>query len=79
VTATRTQLGLIAGLLGLAAVAWWSTAHRMAGMDMGPGTDLGPFTWFVGVWVVMTAAMMFPSAAPTVAVYARMTRARPLA
>jgi predicted metal-binding membrane protein len=79
VTATRTQLGLIAGLLGLAAVAWWSTAHRMAGMDMGPGTDLGPFTWFVGVWVVMTAAMMFPSAAPTVAVYARMTRARSLA
>ena len=50
----------------------------MAGMDAGPGTDLGALGWFVGVWVVMMAAMMFPSVAPTVALYAQMTRRRGL-
>ena len=45
-------------------------------MDNGPWTDLGGFGWFVGVWVVMMAAMMFPSVAPTVALYSRMTKQR---
>ncbi len=74
--AVRARLGLIVLLLALAALAWWSTADRMAGMDAGPGTDLGALGWFCGVWVVMMAAMMFPSLAPTVALYARMTRQR---
>ena len=43
-------------------------------MDAGPGTELGALGWFLGVWVVMMAAMMLPSVAPTVALYARMTR-----
>jgi predicted metal-binding membrane protein len=76
--AVRARLGLVALLLALTAVAWWSTADRMAGMDAGPGTDLGALGWFLGVWVVMMAAMMFPSLAPTVALYARMTRRRGL-
>jgi predicted metal-binding membrane protein len=76
--AVRARLGLVALLLALAAVGWWSTADRMAGMDAGPGTDLGALGWFLGVWVVMMAAMMFPSLAPTVALYARMTRQRGL-
>jgi predicted metal-binding membrane protein len=70
------QLSLIAGLLVLAAVAWAMTGDRMAGMDAGPGTDLGALGWFLGVWVVMMAAMMFPSVAPTVALYAQMARRR---
>jgi predicted metal-binding membrane protein len=74
--AVRGRLGLVLLLLGLAAVAWWSTVDRMAGMDAGPGTDLGALGWFLGVWVVMMAAMMFPSLAPTTALYARMTRRR---
>ena len=45
-------------------------------MDAGPGTDLGTLGWFLGVWVVMMAAMMFPSVAPTVALYSTMTRRR---
>jgi predicted metal-binding membrane protein len=78
--AVRARLGLIALLLALAAVAWWSTAARMRGMDDGPGTDLGALAWFLGVWVVMMVAMMLPSVAPTVALHARMTRQRsPLA
>jgi predicted metal-binding membrane protein len=48
----------------------------MQGMDNGPWTGLGTFGWFVGVWVVMMAAMMFPSVAPTVALYSRMTKER---
>jgi predicted metal-binding membrane protein len=71
--ALRGRLGLVALLLALTALAWFSTADRMAGMDAGPGTDLGTLGWFLGIWVVMMAAMMFPSLAPTVAVYARMT------
>ena len=39
---------------------------------------LGTLGWFLGVWVVMMAAMMFPSVAPTVALYSRMTRTRAL-
>ena len=47
-------------------------------MDDGPWTSLGTLGWFLGVWVVMMAAMMFPSVAPTVALYSQMTRARSL-
>ena len=50
----------------------------MQGMDGGAWTDLGTFAWFVGVWVVMMAAMMFPSVAPTVALYSKLTRSRSL-
>ncbi|MBV9334974.1 MAG: DUF2182 domain-containing protein [Solirubrobacterales bacterium] len=74
--ALRGRLALVALLLALAGLAWWSTADRMAGMDAGPGTDLGTLGWFLGVWVVMMAAMMFPALAPTVALYAQMTRRR---
>jgi predicted metal-binding membrane protein len=79
-SAARVRVGLIGLLFGIAAVAWWYTADRMRGMDDGPGTALGSFGWFVGVWVVMMAAMMFPSVAPTAALYSRMTKSKaPLA
>jgi predicted metal-binding membrane protein len=76
--AVRARAGVVLVLLALAALAWWSTADRMAGMDGGPGTALGSLGWFLGVWVVMMAAMMFPSLAPTTALYARMTKRRGL-
>jgi predicted metal-binding membrane protein len=74
--AARARLGLVALLFAVAAVSWWWTGDRMRGMDDGPWTGLGSFGWFLGVWVVMMAAMMFPSVAPTIALYARMTKAR---
>ncbi|MGA7911029.1 MAG: DUF2182 domain-containing protein [Candidatus Dormiibacterota bacterium] len=74
--AARTRLGLVLLLFVLAGLAWWATVNQMAGMDTGPGTDLGALGWFIGVWVVMMAAMMLPSVAPTVALYARLTRLR---
>ena len=74
--ATRAHLALVVVLIALAGVGWWWTIQQMRGMDNGPWTSLGTFGWFISVWVVMMAAMMFPSVAPTVALYARMSRNR---
>ena len=73
-SAVRARVGLVALLFVLAAAGWWWTADQMRGMDEGPWTGLGSFGWFLGVWVVMMAAMMFPSVAPTVALYSHMTK-----
>jgi predicted metal-binding membrane protein len=59
-------LVVVGGLLLLAAAAWVATAVRMAGMDAGPGSDPGTLGFYASTWVVMMAAMMFPSLAPTV-------------
>jgi predicted metal-binding membrane protein len=74
--AARARLGLVALLFALAALGWWWTARQMEDMDEGPWTDLGTLGWFLGVWVVMMAAMMLPSISPTVALYSRMTKER---
>jgi predicted metal-binding membrane protein len=75
--AARARLGLVAVLFVVAGIGWWWTVDQMRGMDNGPWTALGTLAWFLGVWVVMMAAMMFPSVSPTVALYARMTSAGP--
>jgi predicted metal-binding membrane protein len=74
--AARARLGLVMVLFVLAGVGWWWTFDQMRGMDDGPWTGLGTVGWFLGVWVVMMAAMMFPSVAPTVALYSRMAGER---
>jgi predicted metal-binding membrane protein len=58
-----------------------SGAGAMHGRAMGSmaghsGNELGTLGWFVVTWIVMMAAMMFPSLAPTVALYARITGKR---
>jgi predicted metal-binding membrane protein len=75
-SAVRARRGLVAVLFAVAALGWLWTGAQMRGMDNGPWTGLGGFGWFLGVWVVMMAAMMFPSVAPTVALYSRMTERR---
>ena len=70
---SRTAILLVAG----AVAAWVVTVERMRAMDAGPGTDLGELGWYVGIWVTMTAAMMLPSAAPTAARVAQLTRRMP--
>jgi predicted metal-binding membrane protein len=67
---------LIVLLLALAVVAWVVTDDRMRGMDAGPATDLGSLGFYVTVWVVMMAAMMFPSIVPMVLTYARVQAGR---
>lgn len=72
----RVHALLLAALLAVAAGAWLLTGDRMAGMDAGPGTDPGTLGFFVISWVVMMAAMMFPSVAPMVLVFASIQRRR---
>lgn len=66
-----TEAVLIIVLLTLAAVSWIFTSSQISGMDTGPWSDPGPLGWFTATWVVMLAAMMFPSVAPMVVAYAR--------
>jgi predicted metal-binding membrane protein len=70
------QLGLVGLLLLLAAVAWAVSDQQMSGMDVGPGTYPGTLGFFLGVWVVMMAAMMFPSIAPMVVMHVRIQEGR---
>jgi predicted metal-binding membrane protein len=75
---SATELRLVAIVLAFAAAAWALTVDRMAGMDAGPGTELGRLGWFAVSWLAMMAAMMLPALAPMVAVYGARAR-RPLA
>jgi predicted metal-binding membrane protein len=68
----RQRLALLGVLLVLAVVAWVISGQRMGGMDAMPGADLGSLGFFLTVWVVMMAAMMFPSVAPAVLLYDRL-------
>jgi predicted metal-binding membrane protein len=70
------QIGLIGLLIALAVVAWAVTDSRMGGMDAGPGTALGSLGFFITAWIVMMAAMMFPSISPMVLMYVRIQEGR---
>src|SRR3977135_2912666 len=74
--AARLQLGILASLLGLAALAWLLRDARMLGMDAGPGADPGGLGFYVLSWVVMMSAMMFPSIAPMVLTFGFLQRRR---
>jgi predicted metal-binding membrane protein len=60
----------------LAAGAWAVTVVQAHGMGVGPGTMGLTFLAFIALWVVMMAAMMFPSVAPMVIVWIRSVSAR---
>jgi predicted metal-binding membrane protein len=64
-------VAVVGVLLALAAGAWVLTDDRMAGMDGGPGTDLGALGWFAVSWLLMMAAMMLPSLVPAALAFAR--------
>jgi predicted metal-binding membrane protein len=69
-------LGTYGVLIALAFVAWAVSDLRMSGMDSGPGSPLGTFSFFLITWVVMMTAMMFPSVGPMVAMYVSIHRGR---
>ncbi len=48
----------------------------MGGMDAGPATDPGSLGFWVSAWAVMMAAMMFPSIAPMVLMFAAIQRGK---
>jgi predicted metal-binding membrane protein len=65
------RLPTISVLLALAAVCW-----VLVVLQMGTGGDPGTLGFFVGMWILMMAAMMLPSVWPTVLVYRRLEVAR---
>jgi predicted metal-binding membrane protein len=80
---SRQRNTILVALLGLAAVGWgvFLTQARdemTMGHDMGPHLTMGG-SWplFLGTWVAMMVAMMFPAAAPMVVMYGRMRRGDP--
>lgn len=61
----------------MAGLAWVVTVVQAGGMAAGPGTMGLSLLAFEGLWVMMMAAMMFPSVAPMVTVWIRSVSARP--
>ena len=57
---------LAVSVAGVAAACWVVALRQMSGMDMGPGADLGSFSFFAPTWATMMAAMMLPSVLPAV-------------
>jgi predicted metal-binding membrane protein len=68
------RLPTILLLLAVAAVCWVVVVQLMGGAH--EGGDPGALGFFVGIWVLMMAAMMLPSVGPTVLVYQRLQAAR---
>lgn len=58
-------------LLVLAALAWVLTVDQARGMGIGAGTMGMALPFFLGMWVVMMSAMMFPSVAPIAILWTR--------
>lgn len=59
-------------LAALAAAAWAVTIALARSMGNGPGTMGLALLPFLGVWVMMMAAMMFPSVAPVAVLWTRL-------
>jgi predicted metal-binding membrane protein len=87
-TLRRDRLVVTAGLVAVAALAWTDVV-RMAGpvghagmamaMPAMGGTAAGPgLAWLMLMWAVMMVAMMLPSAAPTILLFADVSRRRRL-
>jgi predicted metal-binding membrane protein len=87
-TLRRDRFVIAAGLAALSGLAWVSVA-RMAAMparDMSTmampsmpgmvGGEAPGLVWLIGMWAVMMVAMMLPSAAPTILLFAGVSRRR---
>jgi predicted metal-binding membrane protein len=76
---SRAQYLILASLLLLAAAAWavlaWQRAMMDPTMSMGPTMGLAA-PLFLAIWIVMMVAMMFPTAAPMVLMFARVHASR---
>jgi predicted metal-binding membrane protein len=80
----RERLALTAGLLTLAGLAWAYIAHLAALMPPHPGMAMMQArSWSVGetaglavMWIVMMTAMMIPSVAPVILLFAGVSRRR---
>ena len=73
---TRRRIATATVLCALAVVAWIASVNQMDGMGMDGRFSVGSFGFFIGLWVVMMAAMMFPSVWPTLSLYGMIMRNR---
>jgi predicted metal-binding membrane protein len=74
--AAQRRLAVVVVLGALAVVAWVASDNRMDGMSMDSRFSVGSLGFFVVLWVLMMAAMMFPSVWPAVAMHAMVIRRR---
>jgi predicted metal-binding membrane protein len=80
----RDRLLVAAGLVGVTALAWLYIIHTGRTMSPHPGmamplagdADIPGLAMLVPMWIVMMVAMMVPSAAPTILLFATVTRGR---
>jgi predicted metal-binding membrane protein len=63
-------------LVTLAALAWTVTIAQARGMGVGAATMGMALPLFLGMWVAMMAAMMFPSVAPVAIMWSRVIVSR---
>lgn len=72
---TRQRIAIVGGLVVVVAVSWgylWALARDMSTMAAAGGAMHSPgFAWTLVMWVVMMAAMMLPTALPTIVMHAR--------
>jgi predicted metal-binding membrane protein len=70
---------ILASLLALAAVAWillvWQARHMDAMMAMSPTMGMGAALWLT-IWEAMMVAIMFPTAAPMILMFAQIYAAK---
>lgn len=73
VTPMRQRLSILLALLTLSAAAWalvvWQAMSSMGSPSMGLTQGMG-VALFLGIWIAMMVAMMFPSAAPMILMFA---------
>jgi predicted metal-binding membrane protein len=75
---------VVAGLLTLASLAWWYLGHTAATMSAHVGMsmpqarpwDVGETAGLALMWIVMMIAMMIPSVAPVILLFAGVSRRR---
>jgi predicted metal-binding membrane protein len=85
----RDRIVVLAGLIGVAALAWAYTvylAHDMGNMDMGMSMGMAmpkmqswslvDFVSMFVMWAIMMVAMMVPTAAPMILMFANVNRRR---
>jgi predicted metal-binding membrane protein len=83
-TLGRDRLPVLAGLLGITALAWLyivqtgrtMSSHSGMAMPMAGDADLPGLAMLVPMWIVMMVAMMLPSASPTILLFATVARGR---
>lgn len=68
---------VLASLLLLAALCWWLVARQASGMMPSPGFTMGmTLPVFMVAWIAMMIAMMFPTAAPMILMFASVSAGR---